>query len=315
MARPKYSQASMIALGRKIHLFLTADLADFTNFDASITPAYLAQFDAAITTAENHIDDETVLDIQTGFTMAVAEVEKKCRKGYQKLKIFVEKAFPTARAKQNEFGFNDYGNTANISDLIKFMHKVSIAANKYSSDLLAVSYTASDITSLTTLHDDLVAAVDKQDEYKSERMKLTDERDALLNKLYDFISFIAKVGKMIYEDNRAQYARYLLPATSTNATPTQRIGTQAREVVKADVQEMDYYTLRVLTSGLPLQFYIAPNGNSSVPSNAITLQPSTSATDFAASELGFDISYQGVQSLFVYNPNGVEVGYTFDVLT
>lgn len=315
MARPKYSHANMIALGRKMHLFLTADLADFTAFDASITATYLAQFDAAITAAENHIDDETVVDIQTGFTAAVVEVDKKCRKAYQRLKVFVEKAFPMARAKQNEFGFNDYGNTTNISDLIKFMHKVSVTANKYSSDLLAVSYTASDIASLTTLHNDLVAAVDKQDEYKSERMKLTDERDALLNKLYEFVSFIAKIGKIIYEDNRAQYARYLLPTTNTNTTPSQRIGTQAREIVKADVQEIDYYTLRVLTSGLPLQFYIAPNGNSSVPSNAITLQPSTVSTDFAATELGFDINYQGAQSLFVYNPNGVEVGYTFDILT
>ena len=82
-----------------------------------------------------------MLDIQTGLTADVAEVEKKCRKVYQRLKIFVEKAFPTARAKQNEFGFNDYSNTTSISDLIKFMHKVSITANKYSTDLLGVSYT------------------------------------------------------------------------------------------------------------------------------------------------------------------------------
>ena len=150
---------------------------------------------------------------------------------------------------------------------------------------------------------------------KVERMKLTDERDALLNKLYEFISFIGKIGKLMYEDNRAQYARYLLPAINPNAIPSQRIGTQAREVVKADIQELDYYSLRILTSGLPLQFYIAPNGSSSVPSNAITLQPSTSATDFSAIDLGFDVSYTGAQSLFVYNPNAIEVGYTFDVLT
>lgn len=315
MARPKYSQADMIALGRKIHLFLTADLADFTAFDASITPTYLAQFDMAITAAENHPDDETVVDIQTGFTAAVVDTEKKCRKAYQRLKVFVEKAFPTSRAIQNEFGFNDYAGISNTADLIKFMHKINTTANKYSVDLLTASYTAADITGLATLHGDLIAAVDNQEAYKSERMKLTDEREALLGKLYEFISFIGKIGKIIYEDNRAQYARYLLPATTSNSIPTQRISMQAREVVKADVQEPDYYSLRVLTNGLPLQFYIAPNGSTSVPTNAITLQPSTSATDFAADELGFDINNQSAQSLFVYNPNSIEVGYTFDVLS
>lgn len=315
MARPKYSHAEMIALGRKIHLFLTADLIDFMAFDASIDSNYLSLFDAAIIAAENHPDDETVVDIQTGFTAAVVDTEKKCRKVYQRLKIFVEKAFPISRAVQNEFGFNDYGNLSNTADLIKFMHKINTTANKYSADLLAVSYTLTDITGLATLHNELVTAVDNQEEYKSERMKLTDEREALLGKLYEFISFIGKIGKIIYEDNRAQYARYLLPSTNNNNIPTQRIGTQAREVVKADVQAADYYTLRVLTNGLPLQFYIAPNGSSSVPSTAITLNPSTSATDFAADELGFDSNYQGAQSLFVYNPNGVEIGYTFDMLS
>ena len=314
MSKPKYSQAAMVALARKIKDFATTDLADFTAFDASITPIYLAQFDAAITAAENHPDDETVVDIQTGFTAALADVEKRCRKAYQRLKIFVEKAFPTSRSVQNEFGFNDYGSISGMADLIKFMHKIAETANKYSSDLLGAAYTASDITGLSTLHDELVSALSKQESYKSERMQLTDTRELLLNKLYEFIIFLTKIGKIIYEDNRAQYARYLLPATTSASVPTQRIGMQAREVVQANVQAPDYYTLRVLVNGLPLQFYVAPDGSTSVPAYAITLQPASQGTDFAADELGFDASYTGAQSLFVYNPNGVDVGYTFDVL-
>lgn len=315
MSKPKFSQADTIALARRIHQFLTADLVDFTAFDASFTPTYLSRFSDAITAAENHPDDETVVDIQTGYTAALADVEKRCRKAYQRLKVFVEKAFPTARSVQNEFGFNDYGNISGMAELIKFMHRIAGTANKYSNDLIAVFYTPADILGLKTLHDELVAAQNEQEAYKSERMRLTDLRDTLVNDLYTYIAYTIKVGKIIYEDNRAMYARYLLPPTNANSLPTLRIAAQAREVVAANVQEIDYYSLRVLVSGAALQFYVAPNGSTSVPTTAVLVSPSTASNDFSVEELGFDTAYTGAQSLFVYNPNMVEVGYTSTVLS
>jgi len=315
MSKPKFSQADTIALARRIHLFLTADLVDFAAFDASFTPTYLSQFNDAIIAAENHPDDETVVDIQTGYTAALADVEKRCRKAYQRLKVFVEKAFPTARSIQNEFGFNDYGNITNMAELIKFMHRIAGTANKYNNELIAAFYTPADIAGLTTLHNELVTAQNEQEAYKSERMRLTDLRDTLVNDLYAYIAYTIKVGKIIYEDNRAMYARYLLPTANANSLPTLRIAAQAREIVAANVQETDYYSLRVLVSGAALQFYVAPNRSTSVPTTAVLVAPSTASNDFSVQELGFDAAYTGAQSLFVYNPNAGEVGYTSNVLS
>ena len=316
MAHSNYSQADTIALARKILQFATQDIADLTNFDASINATYLSQFDTAIQTAESHPDDETIVDIQTGYTEALAEAEKKCRKAYQRLKVFVEKAFPTSRAIQNEFGFNDYANTASIANLIKFMNKVAATATKYSNELVTAAYPMTEIVGFSSFHDQLVTALNAQESYKSERLRLTDERQVLLSEVYAYISYLAKVGKIVYEDNRAKYSRYLLPSISSSLSATsKRISSQAREVVIADVNENDYFSLRVANSGDILQFYIAPNGSTSVPTTAISISPSIISSQFSAEELGFDTTLSIPQSLFVYNPNNMEVSYGVESMT
>ena len=146
----------------------------------------------------------------------------------------------TASLRQviNEFGFNDYGSISGMAELIKFMHRIAGTANKYSNELIAVFYTASDILGLSNLHNELVLAQNEQESYKSERMRLTDVRDTLLNSLYTYITYTIKVGKIIYEDNRAMYARYLLPTTNASNLPTLRIASQAREIVVSNVHRL-----------------------------------------------------------------------------
>lgn len=315
MPKSHYPQADMIVIARRFHYFATLDLADFTAFDASVDALYLSAFMAAIIAAENHPDDETILDIQRGYTAALEAQEKLCRKAYQRLKLFVEKAFPTNTITQDEFGFNDYKNVTTTGELMKFMAKLVFTVNKYSANLLAVAYPAADIANFPVLQADLTSAMTAQDAYKNERVHLTQKRDELLSKVYEYVIYLGKIGKIMYEDNRPQYIRYLLPKVGNSSATSRRISSQARVVVFANVTIDDYYTLRVLASGLPLQFYVAPNGSTSIPANAVTLTPSASATDFSIDELGFDPQYTGAQSLFVYNPNTDEVGYTAEVLT
>lgn len=315
MSKSNYSQADMIVIARRFHYFATLDLADFTAFDASIDAAYLAAFGTAITAAENHPDDETVLDIQRSYTATLEAQDKLCRKAYQRLKLFVEKAFPTNTITQDEFGFNDYKNVDNVGDLMKFMAKLVSTANKYSTNLVAAAYPATDIAHLAVLQKDLTLAMTAQDAYKNERAHLTKQRDELLSAVYDYVVYLGKIGKIIYEDNRPQYIRYLLPKVGNTSAKPQHIASEARIVVFANVTADDYYTLRVLANGQALKFYVAPNGSTSIPTNAVTLMPSATATDFSIDELGFDPQYTSPQSLFVYNPNTQEVGYTAEPLT
>lgn len=315
MSKLNYSQADMIVIARRFHHFATQDLADFNDFDTSINANYLANFDAAIITAENHPDDETVLDIQTGYTAALVAKEKDCRKAYQRLKIFVEKSFPNNNSVQSEFGINDYGSIGSIAELIKFMIKLVATTNKYSTTLMANAYPAADIANIRTLHDDLMTTMTAQEAYKNERLRLTKQRDELLMAVAEYVGYLGKIGKIIYEDNRPQYMRYLLPTTNGSSTPISRIAAEARIVIFANVTENDYYTLRVVTAGSNLKFYVAPNGSTSVPANAAMLATASSPTNFSITELGFDAAVTAPQSLFAYNPTAQEIGFSAAALS
>jgi hypothetical protein len=94
MYNSSFSLADIVSIGRLKQGFLASDLADFSAFDPSFSATYLSDFMAAIDTVEAFPDDETVTDILTGFTIARDEKWAECRKYYQRMKFFIEKAFP-----------------------------------------------------------------------------------------------------------------------------------------------------------------------------------------------------------------------------
>lgn len=316
MSNTNYSLADIVSLGRLKQGFLTADIVDFSTFDPSFSAMYLTSFGAAIDAAEAFPDDETVVDIMTGFTIARDAKWAECKKAYQKLKFFIEKAFPTNIAVQNEFGFNDYYESSKtVEKMVRFMYKLYQTAMKYSVQLTQANVSATDISGLLTLHDGLKEADYKQEEYKNERQKLTQKRGELVEDLYkNYISYVCKAGKIIYADNPAQYSRYLLPVRAASASPRlESLGAQERNVIETDTQASDYYTLQVV-SGNSLSFYIAPNGSTAVPANAVVLLEDTQGTTYSVIDLGFDVNYTGKQGLFAYNPNNDTVTYKAELM-
>ena len=316
MSNTNYSLADIVSLGRLKQGFLSVDIADFSAFDPSFSPTYLSDFLVAIDAAEAFPDDETVVDIMTGFTVARDAKWAECKKAYQRLKFFIEKAFPTNIAIQNEFGFNDYTEASKIVEkMIRFMYKLYQTATKYSAQLTQANVTNADILALKTLHDDLKEADYKQEEYKNERQKLTQRRGELVDDLYkNYISYVCKAGKIIYIDNPAQYSRYLLPARNTSsAVRTESLGAQERNVIVTETSATEYYTLQVV-EGNSVLFYIAPNGSSAVPANAVTLSQSTQAVTYSTIDLGFDVNDTNKQTLFAYNPNNLAASYKAELM-
>jgi hypothetical protein len=316
MSNTNYSLADIVSLGRLKQGFLAADIADFAAFDPSFSPTYISAFVAAIDAAEAFPDDETIVDIMTGFTIVRDTKWAECKKAYQKMKFFIEKAFPINIAVQNEFGFNDYYESSKtVEKMIRFMYKLYQTAMKYSVQLTQANVTATDIAALLTLHDELKEADYKQEEYKNERQKLTQRRGELVEDLYkNYISYICKAGKIIYADNPAQYARYLLPARSTSTAPrVESLGAQERSVINAETKTGEYYTLEVI-DGVSLSFYIAPNGSTAVPANAVSITPTTQNLTYAVIDLGFDANFGGKQTLFAYNPNNDTVTYKAELM-
>ncbi len=316
MATVYSSQSDVVSLGRLKQGFLAVDIADFSAFDPSFSATYIANFVSAIDLVEQFPDDETVVDIMTGYTIVRDTTWSECKKTYQRLKFFIEKAFPTNFAIQNEFGFNDYLESSKVVEkMIRFMYKLYQTATKYALELTQANVTATDIAHIKALHDALKDADYKQEEYKNERQKQTQKRGELIDDLYkNYISYVCKAGKLIYTDNPAQYARYLLPVRSASSAPRlQSLGAQERNVIDSETKDGDYYILQVI-DGVSLSFYIAPNGSTAVPATAINVTPTAQGVTYSVVELGFDMNFGGKQSLFAYNPNNDAVTYKADLM-
>lgn len=188
------------------------DKADFINYDADFADPYSADFLLEINAANNTPDDETVVDQQQQLTNAVLAEMTKCRNKFQDSKFFIEKAFPTDAAVQNEFGFNDYSQAQKSqATFTKFMYKFHSIAVKYKVKLIAENYVQAKIDEIKTLADLLRDADLAQELFIKNRPVITQDRITKMNTVYGTMVIICKAGKRIYKDDYAKYQRYLLP--------------------------------------------------------------------------------------------------------
>lgn len=138
---------------------LTADLADFTAFDADFDAGFLADWLAAISAADAVVRDQVVQDVIEGQTSTVLAKMELCRKKYNEVKYFAGKAFPTNKPVMDEFGTEDYPKARNrqgkLIELMGILHK---AADKYKVQLIAQAYTQPRIDAILTLRNELQAA-------------------------------------------------------------------------------------------------------------------------------------------------------------
>lgn len=305
MANLNFSQAELANIADMKLGFLTADIIDFQSFDAFFDATYLTNFAAAIQNVRAFPEDESVLDILGGLTQKRDEVWNDGKKAYQKLKYFVELAFPNQSKIHNEFGFDDYGESSKrVEYFIQFLYKTYMTAQKYASKLALVNYSATQIQQFLTLHEDLKKADYEQEAYKNERQQMAAQRNELIDILYnEYVARVNKAGKIVYMDNTAKYVRYLLPSRSTSSSPKpETVEKQERKIAVSQTAENEYYSLQV-TGDTSLQFYIAPSGATAVPVTAISVSPSNSSIDYSALDLGFDIDETLPQALFAFNPN------------
>ena len=190
---------------------LKVDIIEFTAFDPNFTVEYINAFIAKIVEAEAVIIDNVIKDQLAAKTATVENIFDSCRKKYRSVKYFVGIAFENNKAVQNEFGFNDY-NTArrNQVKMIVFMRQLGISAKRYQSELIASGMTEESINEIETLSNDLSLSNEQQEDFKKQRVLLTQSRIILYNEVWDFVRQVARAGKIIFEYNPAKYAIYLL---------------------------------------------------------------------------------------------------------
>ena len=190
------------------------DLPSFTAFDASIDQPWLDTWADIITTAETYKTDETYRDELREKTQDVEAAMKNAKDAYKELKYFVTKAFPTNKAVQDQFGFDEY-DKARRSDrkLREFMETLFRTATTHTEALLneEVGYTGAKIANLKTMADALSTENEQQEDYKKMQSTVTQTRIENLNAMWTRRQQIAAAAKIIYDENYAKYHQYLLP--------------------------------------------------------------------------------------------------------
>jgi len=190
---------------------LKTDIAEFAAFDPKFTNEYVESFSTKINAAKSAITDNVLIDQLAAKTNVVEKAMDSCRKKYRSVKYFVEIAFKNNKAVQNVFGFNDYNAARNSQTKMEsFIKQLGISAKSYQTELIASGMTQESINEIETLGNELRLSNEQQEDFKKQRTLLTQNRVLLNNEVYEIVKQIARAGKIIFEDDPAKYAIYIL---------------------------------------------------------------------------------------------------------
>ena len=204
-------QTPMLRESRNVCSAFKNDQTEFGNFDKEFKTPFDVQWLAAIKEGEDEPDDDSVTVDMKLETELVAGIMEACRKDFQGIKYFIEKAFPTQRSIWQKFGYTHYEEARHNHDkMFRFMTNYEAAADYYKDELIAAGYTLPKIAAITTLKDSLNKALTDQGTLIDGRPGATDHRIEILNFAYDFRQKVAKAAKEIFAVGSAKYELYLL---------------------------------------------------------------------------------------------------------
>ena len=209
------SDADMLQVSRVMQGLFTEDKTAFTEFDTAFADPFAGNWMQQIETASNFSQDTIALGEQTELTKIVAEKMEECKKFFQSMKYFVEKAFPGKKEIWAQFGYSDYEYARRgETKMVQFLGVLSKTALTYKDQLIEAGFTQEKIDQIAVLQSDLTQADYNQEIAKKGRPALTQERITNLNHCYGYMQKVSKAGKIIFDDDFVKYNQYLLPNDS-----------------------------------------------------------------------------------------------------
>lgn len=208
----RVTDAEMLQTSGVFNTLFQQDSAEFIGFDADFDAPFAENWTTAISSAEEASQDVMLIDQLAGLTKTVDDNMEEARNFYQKLKYYIEKAYPGNKPVQNEFGFNDYESARRSTPkFINFLTMLHAAGVKYTTELIAAGVTQEVIDQIITLRDALKDADQVQEVFKKNRPLETQTRVEKLNECWKFSKKVCKAGKIIFASDAAKYNQYLLP--------------------------------------------------------------------------------------------------------
>lgn len=214
------NDATLQQHGSTVAKTLPQDADMFKAFDSTFAEDYPGLIDACLADVQSIKTDMVVIDEMSEKTEAVNNAMAECNTAFRTIKFFVAKAFPDNKAVQNQFGFNDIRKLRNNqTGMVVFMGDFIKVVSSYRNQLIAEGCSTELIDSLPLLHNKLKEAKTAQEMFKKERGIITQERVEKLNELYDLLAPISEMAQIIFADDEARLARYLMPRpkSSTNS--------------------------------------------------------------------------------------------------
>lgn len=189
---------------------------DFDGFK-SFTPVFNQEYVDSLVGDYNDVmkfsSDNVLIDEQAQATAEVNDQLEACRKFFQKMKFYIELAFPKSQQIWNQFGYNDYEEARkSAKPMLIFMNDLELMSNKYSDKLNNQSFDKSKIEEITILKNKLRDAINWQTNKKHERSDTAFKRNQKLNLIYEKLGLVFKAAKIIYENDSQKLELYKFPA-------------------------------------------------------------------------------------------------------
>jgi hypothetical protein len=204
--------ADLLQSGEITATTLPEDIASFTAFDSTLTSSLPDQIRTAISRTKTVHPDDIVVQEQADLTNAMKEEQSSCTIAFQSIAYFVRKAYPNSTAMQKLFGLSEYKNAVNNKNkFIRFMEELSITTEEHRADLIRCGCNTALIDSLPVRAKSLLEADRAQEMFKRNRGQITQDRVVILNELYKLLQPVDEVAQIIFRNDTARMAKYLLP--------------------------------------------------------------------------------------------------------
>jgi hypothetical protein len=212
------ADAHMTERARVTYTLMSQALALFTNFNSTMTVAYLQAFLDAINKAGLVVADNTVVGQQEQLTAQVVAKMRTARTQYKELRLFVEEAFPNSPGTLKEFAFNKYAEVRNSADeMVDFLDEMSKAAVKYTAELLTAGFSQVRIDAIETTKNELIQINNDQEVFISGRPKLTEDRIIVMNTCYKIMTLVNASAQFVYLEDYAMRKQFVYnPSSNSN---------------------------------------------------------------------------------------------------
>lgn len=205
----RFSDLVLLAKAKRYLLFFQEDKTDFIPFSHLFADPFAAQWEQQIKTAENHLTDETRMDIITGHTQEIKLLLQNVQKATQALRYFVAKAFPNNMGMQEVFQLRTFRSTRQSPlKTIAFLKLLNAAVQQHQAELHTVGYQGR--ASLLQLQADLETAYQTQQRLQKERTVHSQARNEAYNALWATCQNVCRAAARIYYQNPIKREQFLM---------------------------------------------------------------------------------------------------------